>query len=146
MHVVLLDTNILVSALISPRSKPAKLLFYWKERRFALVISDILLQEFSEVIRRPRIKEKYKITEEEIKELEKVILDKAIFVPIPGELNLCRDPDDNAILETAILGKANYVVTGDKDIKTPELVEHLARNKIKVIAVSQYLKDLEKRK
>jgi putative PIN family toxin of toxin-antitoxin system len=146
VHVVLLDTNILVSAFINPKSKPAKLLAHWKKRNFDLVISDILLDEFSEVIRRPKIKEKYKISDKEIKELEKIILEKAIFVPAPGEVSLCRDPDDNVILETAILGKANYIVTGDKDIKTPELVEHLAQNKIKIITVGQYLKNLEKGK
>lgn len=143
MDVVLLDTNILVSALISSKSKPAKLLSHWKENKFNLVTSDVLLKEFSEVIRRPRIKEKYKITDKEIKELEKVILDKAIFVPTSGQTNLCRDSDDNVILETAIVGKANYVVTGDKDIKTPELAEYLAQNKIETITVSQYLDKLE---
>lgn len=143
MDVVLLDTNILVSALISSKSKPAKLLGHWKENKFNLVTSDVLLKEFSEVIRRPRIKEKYKITDKEIKELEKVILDKAIFIPTSGQTNLCRDSDDNVILETAIVGKANYVVTGDKDIKTPELAEYLAQNKIETITVSQYLDKLE---
>ena len=146
MHAVLLDTNILVSAFINPKSKPAKLLTHWKKRKFDLVISDILLHEFSEVIRRPRIKEKYSISDKEIKELEKIILDRAIFVPTSGELSLCRDPDDNVIIETAIVGKANYIVTGDKDIKTPQLIKHLAQNKIKIITVSQYLKELEKRK
>lgn len=84
MDVVLLDTNILVSALISSKSKPAKLLSHWKENKFNLVTSDVLLKEFSEVIRRPRIKEKYKITDKEIKELEKQnILPRTKSKPLP---------------------------------------------------------------
>lgn len=143
MDVVLLDTIVLVSALINSKSKPAKLLIHWKENKFNLVVSDILLKEFSEVIRHPRIRGKYKITDKEVKELEKIILDKAIFVPTFDKINFCRDSDDNVILETAIVGKANYVVTGDRDIRTPELVKYLAQNKIEITTVNKYLNKLE---
>lgn len=142
MDVVLLDTNVLISAFINPKGSPAKLLKYWKSGEFNIAISDVLFEEFKEVIRRPRIKDKYRIAEEEIKEVEEAILEKAIFVPLAGMVKICRDPNDNAVLETAILANADYLITGDKDIKTPGLVTHLEEHGVKIIPVSKYVLQL----
>lgn len=140
MDVVLLDTNIIISALINPRGSPAKLLTHWKTGRFNICISEPLFEEFKEVIRRPRIKEKYGITDSEIKELENIIVDKAIFVAALGSIKLCRDPDDDMVLETAIVSRAHYLITGDKDLKSQDLVTQLDKNGVRILTVNQYLK------
>ena len=50
---VILDTNVLLSALLSSRGAPAKLLAAWERKLFTLVISDELLAELRAVLRRP---------------------------------------------------------------------------------------------
>ncbi|MGB9488661.1 MAG: PIN domain-containing protein [Terriglobia bacterium] len=50
---LILDTNVLLSAQLSPRGAPAKLLAAWEQKRFTLVISDDLLAELREVLERP---------------------------------------------------------------------------------------------
>ncbi len=50
---LILDTNILLSALLSPRGAPAKLLAFWERKRFSLVACDALIAELREVAGRP---------------------------------------------------------------------------------------------
>jgi uncharacterized protein len=57
-----------------------------------------------------------------------------------GELRLCRDPDDDVVLETAILGEAQFVVSRDDDIKRDlDLMTHLRANGVEVVSVAQFL-------
>ncbi|MCK4377105.1 MAG: putative toxin-antitoxin system toxin component, PIN family [Actinomycetia bacterium] len=139
---VVIDTNVLISAFINPKGLPSKLLEFWKKGYFRLLISDYLIEEFNEVIHRPKIKDKYKIREEEITELNQLILEKAILINIKGDLKLCRDITDNKILETAIIGKANYLITGDIDILNEDLLKELSMKSIKIIGVREYLRVL----
>lgn len=60
---VVIDINIWVSALIAPFGHPAQVRQKWEEARFRIIISEPLLNELASVLSRPRIKDKYKITE-----------------------------------------------------------------------------------
>lgn len=57
-----LDTNILVSGLISPKGSPAKILNLWQERKFILVTSQKILKEIKKVLNYPKIIKKYHLS------------------------------------------------------------------------------------
>lgn len=109
---VVIDTNILVSIL---KGKPSLSLIYsfLKEDRFKLVISAEILKELAAVLYRPHLK----IDSRDIKELFRLIRVKGIRINLPPLfIKVCRDPKDNFILELAVESKADFIVTGDKDL------------------------------
>ena len=66
MKRVVLDANVFVSALICRAGPPARVLQQWEEERFAVVISEAILQELDHVLHYPRLYRKYKLSEERI--------------------------------------------------------------------------------
>lgn len=122
----IIDTNVWVSALINKKGFPAELKERYIKREFEAIISTPLIDEISEVLRRPRIKDKYKITDQEINDAVEILVNTGIKVNLTGSVNLCRDKKDNFVLETAMKGKANYLITRDDDIKRDlELIRNL---------------------
>ena len=140
---VLVDTNVWVSALINPHGYPAKLKDAWLNNKFHVIVSIPLLKEIAEVLHRPRIKNKYQITDAHIERFLTLLSQKAIHVEVSGNFRICRDPDDDIILETALLGKAKYMVSRDDDIKSDaDLIAKMQDKGITVYTVSHFLKEL----
>lgn len=141
MHpVALFDTNVWVSALLNPSGIPARLVTRWTQGDFTVVTSLPLLEELSEVLSRPRLKRKYQIRDDAISELLRLLAARAVLVPVKGHLAVCRDTDDNVVLETAIVGAAGYVVTRDDDLKRdPAVTQYMRRRRIRVTSVSRFL-------
>ena len=110
---VVIDTNIFVSAFLG--SKNAKLIL--KEiinDEFLLVMSTEQLAEIKEVLHRPKFS-KY-ISVGEVEELIALLSMKVIVPAIYEKITDCRDPKDNMILEEAVYGNAQYIITGDDDL------------------------------
>jgi len=140
---VVVDTNVWVSALLNRYGYPAQVLSLFRAGRFTLLISEPLLGELAEVLSRPRIARKYRVTQDDIGELIALLRERGIQVGVKGSLRLCRDPDDDVILETAFLGNANTVVSRDGDLKGDEdLVLILQAAGIGVLSVSHFLQAL----
>ena len=143
--VVLLDTNVWVSAFINPAGAPARLRHAWYEGRYEVVFSLPLLEELVDVLTRPRLIRKYPIAVNDIEDLLQLFIQRGIFVMPTGSVKECRDPDDDLILETAILGQAKYAVTRDDDIKADkDLIERLKARGISVLSVRQFQGRLDK--
>jgi putative PIN family toxin of toxin-antitoxin system len=142
--VVLLDTNVWVSAFINPHGFPARLKDAWLAGRFEVVVSILLLEEIADVLTRPRLQNKYGLSLAEIERFLNLLQERAIHVTPTGELHLCRDPDDDLILETALLAKAEYAVSRDDDLKNDaDLVAHMQANEVAVLSIQQFLERLE---
>jgi putative PIN family toxin of toxin-antitoxin system len=140
---VVVDTNVWVSALLNPRGFPAQVLEALKQRRFIPILSPPLIEELREVLARPRLR-RYGIRDEDVEELIALLTDRAIWVEPTGKLHLCHDPDDDLILETALLGLAGAMVTRDDDIKRDlELLRWMREQGIPVLSVSQFLELLK---
>ncbi|MDP3298409.1 MAG: putative toxin-antitoxin system toxin component, PIN family [Thermodesulfovibrionia bacterium] len=140
---VLIDTNVWVSAFVNRKGYPARVKEKFLKREFEIVISTPLLKELSDVLKRPRIKDQYKITDEEIELFVEILAGIGHKVYLSEDINLCRDHKDNMVLETAIKGGVDYLVTRDDDIKRDiQLIEELRKNGIKVLPVSKFLKML----
>jgi putative PIN family toxin of toxin-antitoxin system len=145
--VVLVDTNVWVSAFINPAGSPARLHRAWLDNRFQVLVSMPLLDELSDVLTRPRITRKYPIQATDIEEFLKLLIRRSQIVVPTGSVGKCRDPDDDLILETAILGQAQYVVTRDDDMKRDlDLIKHLQAHGVAVLGVQQFLANLDKGK
>jgi putative PIN family toxin of toxin-antitoxin system len=142
--VALIDTNVWVSALINPQGFPAKTRDAWLGRKYQIVVSKPLLEELEDVLHRPRIQQKFGVTEAQAEELLLLITEKATPVEISGELHMCRDPRDDILLETAIVGGATHVVSRDEDItRDQELLAQLKKRHIKAVTVNHFLAGLE---
>ena len=132
---VVLDTNVLVSALIG-KDKPAKFVRKVLEKQAELLISKPMLDELVDVIARPKIREY--VDEGDVKDFLQLIVDASVVVNVKSKLSVIADTSDNSVLATACDGKADYVVSGDK-----HLVELKRFRGIKIITVDQALRLLK---
>jgi hypothetical protein len=140
MQRVVLDTNVLVSATLNPQSPPAAVINALIARRFTLVISQPLVEEYVEVMARPRISRRRNLDVAQVERVRLALLGVPGRVPVRGTMRLCRDPDDNIVLETAIRGGASALVSRDEDLtRAPDLVSALAQHGVAIMTVRQFL-------
>jgi hypothetical protein len=109
---MVLDTNVLVSALITPGGLPDQLLQHWEADDFTLITSSEQLDEFKRVLAYDKLQRF--IRPEQATQLVENLAHFATFAENLPDLNVASDPADNVILATAIAGNASHVVTGDK--------------------------------
>jgi len=142
--VVVIDTNVWVSAFLNPEGFPARLIQAGKIGSFSIVSSLPLLDELQEVLLRPRIMKVRRSTEADVEAYLASIVAVAQLVPVSGDIRLCRDPDDDVILETAIQGRASYVVSRDEDVtRDLDLINHLRDQGIETITVQRLINQLQ---
>ena len=140
MPVVVVDTNVWVSAFINPHGHPALIREAFIEGQFDVAMSPPLLREIIDVLNRPRLRDKYLLAEAEIAEFVELLSARAVRVEPEGQIHECRDPDDDLVLETAILSGARYLVTRDDDMKGDKpLVATMKGRGIEVVTVQQFL-------
>ncbi len=109
---VVLDTNVLISALITSGTPPDALYRAWLRGEFDLVTSAAQIAEIADVASRPRL-EKF-IDADEVADILDNIGLRAIVLDDPPEVNLSPDPGNNPILAAGIAGNADLIVSGDK--------------------------------
>jgi len=114
---VVLDTNVLVSGVASPGGIPGRILSLWRSGGVDIVLSRHILDELVRVL--PRLR-KVALTAVEVRDLADSFLFRAEIAEPDSELdpNL-RDPADQPVLATLRTSKADYLITGDKDLVTP---------------------------
>ncbi|MFZ2358381.1 MAG: putative toxin-antitoxin system toxin component, PIN family [Anaerolineae bacterium] len=140
MTVVVIDTSVWVSAFLNPDGFPARLIQAGKTGRFSIVSSLPLLDELQEVLLRPRIMKIRRSTEIDVHSFMAGVAAVVQLVPVSGELSLCRDPDDDVILETAIQGNAAYVISRDEDLtRDLDLIDHLRERGIEAMTVQRFI-------
>lgn len=109
---LVVDTNILISALLASSSLPAQLIVLWREGRFDLLTSAAQLDELRRVTRYPKIRER--LAPALAGRLINDIRDLAVLLPALPTVTASPDPDDNYLLAMAAAGAADFLVTGDK--------------------------------
>ena len=139
-----LDANVIISALIRPDSAPGRTLRAAVEgMTVRLVTSDPLLAELQAALEYPRLQRYLKMSKQDKEEF--VILLEQIADPVriadhPAPA-ICRDPDDEPYLQTALAGRADYVVSGDGDLLDLKVVEH-----IPIVTPADFERHLKKNK
>lgn len=111
---VVLDTNVLVSGLAYPGSVPGRIVTAWRQGGLEVVLSRYILDELVRVLPRlPRVR----MTPNEIRDLADSFMFLADVVEPDGEQDeKLRDPADQPVLLTLVAAKADYLITGDKDL------------------------------
>lgn len=109
---IIVDTNLWISFLIG--KKLAGLLDFLSDEKVELVVSQELLNEVLEVASRPKLKKYF--SQEHLNLVEDFMTQETLFCRINNVPARCRDSKDNYLLELALVSKANYLITGDKDL------------------------------
>ena len=110
-----IDTNILLSALVFSHGRLSRFRQLWQDEEFTPLVSKPTVTELIRVLAYP----KFKLTSLDREDLLADYLPYCETVPMPIELPqipLCRDPFDEPFLHLALIGKADYLVTGDNDL------------------------------
>ena len=113
---VVVDTNILVRAVIRPHGTVGPVLLRLRHGEYTLLYARPLLEELVDVLNRPRIREKYRLTGQDIQAIVGLILLRGERVAPAERITACRDPKDDKFLEVAVAGKADVIVSGDQDL------------------------------
>ena len=110
---VILDTNTLVSALLIRQSIPRQA-FDKAKQVGILLLSSATLEELDSVLNREKFK-KY-ITDAERILFVQTLKNQSILLETTQSISACRDPKDNKFLELAVMGEADYIISGDSDL------------------------------
>jgi putative PIN family toxin of toxin-antitoxin system len=130
-----LDSNELVSALICPRGIPAQLVQRWIRSQFTLVTSPYILDELERVLRLPRIRRRYPVTDGEILRFVHLVGLKAVLVGDPAPVSLSfADPNDLPILACAVEGRADSLVSGDHRLLELKRFRH-----VRILSAREFL-------
>lgn len=112
-------------------------------RPFSVVTSLFQLTELAEVLNRPRLLRRFRYPQRDAERFVRLIAARATLVETTGKLKACRDPDDDEILEAAIIGNVTYLVTRDDDLKRDlDLIRMARRHRVRVVSVRQFLRRL----
>lgn len=112
---VVLDTNLVLSALVFAQGRLAVLRHDWRDRRFVPLVSKATAAELIRVLTYPKLK----LGAEERQELLADYLPWCATVRIPDPppaTPICRDVYDQPFLQLAVAGRADYLISGDLDL------------------------------
>ena len=134
---ITLDTNQLVRALVRP-PELATFVMAWESRRFSVVGSPALLEEYERVLAHSDIAQL--IYPELLRAFRTHLLHDIEIVPVLEIAPICRDPDDDKVVATAIYGMVDYLVTEDTDLIEPGVASALKDVGIAVISMDELIR------
>ena len=132
---IVLDTNVIVSGLISPYGNPAEIMRMVSVGEIRLCYDARIITEYKEVLRKPKFQfnpEKIDIILDQIQYLGEIVSSKPLMNSLPA-------PGDNPFLEVALAGNAEYLVTGN--------INHFPNNLcqvIKIVSPSNFIIEYKK--
>ena len=133
---VVLDTGILIAALITKDTPPDLIYQAWRKKKFELITSEWQLAEFRRVSRYPKLR-KYLIPSEAGNMINGLRYQAHVLTDLPT-LEVSQDPDDNPVLAMAVAGGADFLVSGDKrDLLCLKVIE-----KTKIVTPRKFLAEL----
>jgi len=113
VKLVVLDTNVLVSALLVPVGAPALILRQFRDGDWNMAVSGTILEEYGRVLRRPR----FGLNIDEIRSVLSEIESRSLLVIPSQRFNAVpEDPSDNEFLDVAVEAGADTVVSGDNHL------------------------------
>ncbi len=135
-----LDTNVIISGLISHGGAPYRALEAWRRGDFLLFTSPALLDELLDVLARPFFREKRGIADSDLARIRHLFETDASCVQPQVQLGVIQaDPDDDRVLECALAGGVDFVVSGDR-----HLLSVREYQRIPIITVVQFLEILRR--
>jgi len=131
---IILDTNLWISYLLTNRLLGLDQLI--KSQTILLLFSEESLEEFIEVAQRPKFSKYF--SSEDLSELLELFDLYGEIIIIKSDLRLCRDTNDDFLLNLAKDGNADFLITGDKDLLVLDKMEST-----QIITYDQFLKELK---
>lgn len=110
------DTGVLISALIKRLGTTGDVLLALGDGRFRMIYTTEILVEIIDVLGRPAFRSKYHIEPDDITVLVNLIRLRGELVISHGKITACRDPKDDKFLEAALAAGADCIVSGDADL------------------------------
>lgn len=110
------DTSILVRALLKPSGTVGPVLDLLIAGRFTLLYSESILEELEDVLNRPRLRRRFPMADEDVDGVLELIQLRGEEIVVEQGLSVCRDPKDDKFLEVAVKGRSDVIVTGDEDL------------------------------
>lgn len=107
---IVLDTNVLVSAFLKPRSKPARIIRLVLQGDIEIVANESILAEYLDVLKRP----KFDLNPDKVQTILQIIRSKGINAPALAESFDLPDSSDEPFLEAALSAGADVIITGNK--------------------------------
>lgn len=112
--IVVLDTNVIISALLSPEGPPALIMKWWEAGDFEVAISEPLLEELERALGYDRVNTCLQQSGVEIEVFIRQLCETAVIVDPDQNIQVIKDdPDDDRVLECAFRSGAAYLVSGD---------------------------------
>ena len=111
---VVVDTNVLISALLTPTGTPGQVMRELATSGSTLLLSRITFLELASRLARPKF-DRYRTPEQMDRYLE-WLAELAEWVKPSIRITDCRDPDDNRFLEILVAGDGSLLITGDPDL------------------------------
>lgn len=127
---IILDTNLWISFLISNNFQIIEELL--EKNKIILIYSDRLISEIDNVINRPKFKKYF--SKDSVELIYELFDKQGLLIPITSNILLCRDEKDNFLLNLAIDGNADYLITGDKDLLVIKKIK-----KTEIITISDFI-------
>lgn len=113
MILAVLDTNILVSGMVSATNPPGQILNAWRDGQFILVLSAHIIDELERTLNKPYFQKH--LSSNDITAFIDLLRYEAIVTPINVSVHrVATHSEDDLTLATAVSAKANYLITGDK--------------------------------
>lgn len=128
---VVIDTNVLISAIFWT-GKPKQILNKVRREEITFLTSDFILKELRQVLERGD--KPFKLSEDEAERVVTAMRDIAVVVNIVSQVSACEDENDNRVLECAIDGNADCIITGDS-----HLLKLGSFKKIEITTVADFL-------
>jgi putative PIN family toxin of toxin-antitoxin system len=137
---VVIDTNVIVSGILSHIGTPAELLDTWRQRRFLLLNTSAIVAKVQAVLRYPRIRKKYLLNDDEIDQTITLLEHDSLLVPGNADVagSVPADPKDEMFLTCALDGQADVIVSGDH-----HLLDLGVYRDIPIITARQFLEQLK---
>ena len=136
---IVIDTNILVSAILTSEGNPAKILKLVLEGKLNLILSPAILKETRQVFNYPKLAklmEKNNITRQEVYGFLDKMSRVALITPGQLEINaIPEDPADNKIIACALEGGADFIISGDHHLTDLKIFQG-----IKIVDPAAFLK------
>ena len=137
---ITLDTNQFVKALMRPPFL-ATFVMAWESQRFTVVASTELIEEYERVLAYPEVAAL--IFPELLRAYRSHLKHDIELVAITEIIKICRDPDDDKVIATALYGMVDYLLTEDNDLKTTEISKILHDVGITTISSIELIKMLD---
>jgi putative PIN family toxin of toxin-antitoxin system len=112
-----LDTNVLVSAILVPSGIPARILLAAFAVVFSCFASEAIVGEVLTTLARERVQRKYRLDPARVSQVRDFLVSRPVLVPITASVQgVASHPEDDLILATAVSARADYLVTGDRQL------------------------------